>query len=798
MKRTATIVSLFLVSLIFLVVNATPVASMQGPDSTPPASEDGMPPFPIPSHPLPHHEPGHPARGTDYSTQVEQINAAGVAESVQLTGLDAMLADGVIDDPLQGNYRLVNLDKVMLGLYDDYDNLTTRTYELATASLNPLGGSLVPRGDHRFFDIAAGDLNGDLVDEQITAWIGNGNQILLSIGEMPGTLGRVTSGPAIVDGVVYPYTVRGYDDALWYHDGSGWKNAGGRLLSAPAIVSQGSGQSTAFAIGTDNQIYSTHLMNWALELDGVDDYVGLPDNFPSVTAFTFTAWVNWKGGDPWQRIFDFGQDANSNMFLTPSNGANMRFAITTGGGGAEQRLNSTPLLQSQWVHVAVTLDGATGVLYVNGNAVDSSNTITLTPQDVIGINTWLGRSQYVADPYFNGIIDEVAVFNRALSEVEITTIYQSGWDSMSGKILGLHLEEAFMGDGSVLADASGQGNHATLYTSQGDANKGIKQAIWQPVGPQGDWSPVEAWRGPTPELPAPAVVKRGGQLDLFRTGPDNTLRWQHSDDGATWQVWQNLGGMLASGPGAVARDDRIDVFARGVDDALWMCTYDGSWESWQRVDREGMPIGVTIASAPAVVSPAAGRLLVMVRASDDRLWQLTYNGSSWGDWQPAAGLPDNLIFASAPAMAAYGDQIHLIARSSEGKQFVWLYDGSSWGDKYEMPGLKVDEVYGLNAQTVQPPVDDAVENWLLDIDTGHFTGDGREQIVLTYRAPDGIRIEVFDIVDGFRPVKVAELESPIDEWVPKIATGDADGDGIDEIGLVYILGDRPDTYDTQE
>jgi len=49
--------------------------------------------------------------------------------------------------------------------------------------------------------------------------------------------------------------------------------------------------------------------------------------------FSFAAWVYWRGGSAWQRIFDFGQDASHNMFLTPMSGSNtLRFAITTDGG----------------------------------------------------------------------------------------------------------------------------------------------------------------------------------------------------------------------------------------------------------------------------------------------------------------------------------------------------------------------------------------------------------------------------------------------------------------------------------
>jgi len=165
-----------------------------------------------------------------------------------------------------------------------------------------------------------------------------------------------------------------------------------------------------------------------LRFDGVDDYVDLPDTLDDVTDFTFAAWVHWQGGGAFQRIFDFGQDANTYMYLTPSDGTYMRFAITTGGANAEERLTTDALPTGQWVHIAVVLDGVTGTLYVNGSAVDSQ-TITLNPADVVGENMWLGRSQYPADPYFGGLLDDVLVFRSALSAQQIERLYDGSYDA---------------------------------------------------------------------------------------------------------------------------------------------------------------------------------------------------------------------------------------------------------------------------------------------------------------------------------------------------------------------------------
>jgi hypothetical protein len=117
------------------------------------------------------------------------------------------------------------------------------------------------------------------------------------------------------------------------------------------------------------------------------------------------------------------------MFLTPQNGSTsrLRFAITTGGPGGEQQINgASALAAGVWNHVVVTLNGNTGVLYLNGGAVGTNSAMNLTPLSLGGTsNNYLGKSQW-NDPYLNGAMDEFRIYSAALSSSEIAATYALG------------------------------------------------------------------------------------------------------------------------------------------------------------------------------------------------------------------------------------------------------------------------------------------------------------------------------------------------------------------------------------
>ncbi|HON93158.1 MAG TPA: discoidin domain-containing protein [Sedimentisphaerales bacterium] len=165
-------------------------------------------------------------------------------------------------------------------------------------------------------------------------------------------------------------------------------------------------------------------MGKALSFDGTDDYATLPigELMSTLSDITVATWANYAGtGGSWQRLFDFGSGTSAYLFLSPNGGGSqMRVALRTATVG-EQIVNGPRALPTGWHHVAVTIDSATKTmkLYLDGELAGSGAT-SLLPKDM-GVTTqnWIAKSQYAADAYFKGVVDDFRIYNKALSKGEI-------------------------------------------------------------------------------------------------------------------------------------------------------------------------------------------------------------------------------------------------------------------------------------------------------------------------------------------------------------------------------------------
>jgi len=271
----------------------------------------------------------------------------------------------------------------------------------------------------------------------------------------------------------------GSDDQLWQAipDGKGAYRFGnyatGRVLAVAGMSKDDGAQVVQWLDGNPSSDCTAAgprqpgKLGNAVNFCGTNAYVALPTGAVSDLTgdFSVSAWVNPASNGTWQRVFDIGTGSQASMFLTVNDGSHVRFVITTGGAGGEQRLVSSTgsLPLNQWSLVTVTLSGTTGKLYVGSELVATNNTMTVHPSD-FGQSTrnYLGKSQYSSDPPFNGLLDDVNIYDRALSADEVLNL--STGVAGSGNVLKYSFDE---NTGAVVPDSSGAARNGTVVNGDG-------------------------------------------------------------------------------------------------------------------------------------------------------------------------------------------------------------------------------------------------------------------------------------------------------------------------------------------
>jgi hypothetical protein len=177
------------------------------------------------------------------------------------------------------------------------------------------------------------------------------------------------------------------------------------------------------------------MVGQALSFDGIDDSVEVPynTNLNLQQALTIEAWI-MKQGDCTNNCFIVMKQNDTTTPCCES----FRYGLLAfqGGGQAALSFNTgvwedvvvsqTVLQDHVWYHVAGTYDGSTANIYVNGvldNSVPKTGTILASTAGPLFIGQNVGGAG--SGEFFNGLIDEVAIYNRALSAEEVAAIFNA-------------------------------------------------------------------------------------------------------------------------------------------------------------------------------------------------------------------------------------------------------------------------------------------------------------------------------------------------------------------------------------
>lgn len=214
----------------------------------------------------------------------------------------------------------------------------------------------------------------------------------------------------------------------------------------------------------------------SFDFDGANDYLTRNPIDGLETTGSVSAWVKLDAMSANGFIFQIREEegTNNQIILLWNNASgvirgNVKFAGTTNvvdsGSGLENDGN--------WHHVVLTWmsDDRTAAnnitrIYIDGSQTDS---------DAIG-NTWngtagelvIGRNSIQSNAYWNGHINDVAIFNDALTSSEVSAIYNSGApkdESSHSGLVAYYTMEAYSDNDTTLADDSGNSNTITITNS---------------------------------------------------------------------------------------------------------------------------------------------------------------------------------------------------------------------------------------------------------------------------------------------------------------------------------------------
>lgn len=182
--------------------------------------------------------------------------------------------------------------------------------------------------------------------------------------------------------------------------------------------------------GSDTSMtYSTGKINNAGVFNGSSSAVTIANHtslFP--TSLTVSLWINFTTVQQNKHIFTL-QNANDSPYLgfsifveDSANGKKIWSATRSTSFGWVASTNN--LNDGNWHHVVVTFDSGTHTMWVDGTQ-NSQNTGKTLVWDT-GANLMFGKFYNYAGGYYNGKLDEVGYWNRALTSDEIATLYNSG------------------------------------------------------------------------------------------------------------------------------------------------------------------------------------------------------------------------------------------------------------------------------------------------------------------------------------------------------------------------------------
>jgi hypothetical protein len=257
----------------------------------------------------------------------------------------------------------------------------------------------------------------------------------------------------------------------------GWWTFDGANVTDKVYDSSGQGNNGYFYNGATSTAKKAGKVGQAFRFDGTDDYVDVGSSVPFDSSnWTLSLWVDASDvNGSFQRLLSY---YNNGPTIWKNSGSGALSIVH--GGTADFDMGIT-LTNNSWTHIVVTRQGSTITAYKDGmqTAQNASFSVTFTNDTSVR----MGQATSFDNPY-SGSLDDVRIYNRAITAQEVKNLYGMGASKIGGSqanIPGSTLNSGLVGywsfNGADLTDkiydTSGQGNNGYFFNGATSTAKTI-------------------------------------------------------------------------------------------------------------------------------------------------------------------------------------------------------------------------------------------------------------------------------------------------------------------------------------